>query len=73
MFYLKLGSAVIVFVEIALFAYLPYIFKDIGKNQRIMSISGCFAAGLFLTLALMHILPEANLELAETFGSSFEY
>ena len=32
-----------------------------------MSVVGCFAGGLFLALAFLHILPEANEELLEYF------
>jgi hypothetical protein len=39
---------------------LPYIWRNIGQSKRVMSIVGCFAGGLFLALAFLHILPEAN-------------
>jgi zinc transporter ZupT len=67
MSFLKILSTLIVFVEIALFGYLPYIWTSVGQNKRIMSIVGCFAAGLFLALSFLHILPEANEDLKNYF------
>lgn len=64
---LKIFAVFVVFVEIGFFGYLPYIFTNIGQNKRVMSIVSCFAAGLFLALALLHILPEANEDLAHSF------
>lgn len=57
MTYLKLISTVIVFFEIAFFGYLPYIWTNVGTNKRVMGLVGSFAAGLFLALSLLHILP----------------
>lgn len=64
---LKILSILVVFVEIGLFGYLPYIWRNVGQNKRIMSIVGCFAGGLFLALAFLHILPEANDDLNSYF------
>ena len=58
--YLKIVSVFVVFAEIGVLGYLPYLFPNIGQSKRAMSIVGCFAGGLFLALALLHILPEAN-------------
>jgi hypothetical protein len=65
---LKILSILVVFVEIGLFGYLPYIWTNVGQNKRIMSIVGCFAGGLFLALAFLHILPEANDDLNAYFA-----
>ena len=68
MSFLKILSVLVVFVEISLFGYLPYIWTNVGQNKRIMSIVGCFAGGLFLALAFLHILPEANDDLKTSFA-----
>lgn len=58
--FIKFIATISVFCEIAFFGYIPYIWQDIGHNKRVMSLVGCFAGGLFLALAFLHILPEAN-------------
>jgi zinc transporter ZupT len=58
--FIKFIATIAVFAEIGFFGYLPYIWEHIGHNKRVMSIVNCFASGLFLSLAFLHILPEAN-------------
>lgn len=57
MSYLKVFATVVVFFEISFFGYLPYIWANVGQNKRIMGLVGSFAAGLFLALSFLHILP----------------
>lgn len=57
---LKILSSVIVFAEVAFFAYLPYLHPKLGSSQLITKFIGCFTSGLFLGLALLHVLPESN-------------
>ena len=68
---IKVVAALVVLVEIGFFGYLPYIWTNFGQNRRVMSIVGCFASGLFLALAFLHILPEANEELEHAYRKWF--
>ena len=39
---------------------LPLIIKGFNTNKFLISISQCFAGGLFIAIGLIHILPEAH-------------
>lgn len=41
------------------FGILPAKVKSCGRNPRFMSMANAFSGGLFLAIALVHILPEA--------------
>ena len=55
----KIGSAVAIFLVSFLFAYLPFMVKTFKRNKTLVSLSNCFAGGVFLSAGLIHILPEA--------------
>jgi hypothetical protein len=35
--------------------------RDIGKNQTMIGIANAFSAGIFLSISLLHLLPEVTL------------
>jgi solute carrier family 39 (zinc transporter), member 1/2/3 len=40
------------------FGILPAKVKSCGRNPKFMSIANAFSGGLFLAIALVHILPD---------------
>lgn len=55
----KLGSAALIFAMSFFFAYLPFMIKSFKTNKTLISLANCFAGGIFLSAALIHIIPEA--------------
>ena len=41
------------------FGVLPKVWPRCGKNDTLLSMLNCFSAGLFLGMALIHIMPES--------------
>ena len=41
------------------FGVLPKVWSACAKNEKILAYLNCFSAGLFLGMALIHIMPEA--------------
>lgn len=60
----KLVSILVLFVETTFFGYLPYIWVGFGHHPRVRDVVACFAGGVFLAIAFVSILPQANLALA---------
>lgn len=56
--YLKIGFIFVVFGIALLFGILPAKIKSCGRNPRFMSMANAFSGGLFLAIALVHILPD---------------
>ena len=46
---------------------IPLKVKSFKENKNFISVFNAFAGGLFLSIGLMHIMPEAN----ESFGDYF--
>lgn len=42
------------------FGLIPLKVPQFRSNPRILSLSNCFAGGLFIAIGLIHILPEAT-------------
>ena len=57
---------VLLFVMIAccFTALIPKAVPGCGQNETILSLLNCFSAGIFLSMSLVHIMPEA----VEIFG-----
>ena len=51
---------IFVLILISLSGLVPFLNKKIQHYPNALSIANCFAAGVFLALAFVHILPEAN-------------
>ena len=57
-FWVKIGFTVWIFLE-ALFAGLfPTFSKSCRESPKILGVANSFAAGVFLSIAFIHILPE---------------
>lgn len=62
---LKIFASVGIFIEVGLFAYLPYLYPKLHANKTLTTLIGCFTCGLFMGLALLHVLPESNHDIQE--------
>lgn len=59
---IKVLSAFSVFALSISFAVVPYKVKAFRENLKVVELANSFAGGLFLTLGMAHILPEASFE-----------
>ncbi len=50
---------VIMFLLIMLFGSIPLRMKAFKTNPFVMSLAAAFAGGLFLSVGILHLLPEA--------------
>ncbi len=57
-FILKVVFIFVIFAVSLGFGILPAKVKSCGRNPRFMSMANAFSGGLFLAIALVHILPE---------------
>lgn len=55
---LKIAFIFAIFGIALLFGILPAKIKSCGRNPRFMSMANAFSGGLFLAIALVHILPD---------------
>ena len=58
MFILKLAFIPLIFLVALGFGILPAKVKSCGRNPKFMSMANSFSGGLFLAIALVHILPD---------------
>ena len=58
MFWVKIGFIIFVFFEALLSGYFPTWSKKCRESPKILGIANSFAAGVFIAIALVHILPE---------------
>ena len=59
-FIIKFAGGMILWLCIVFFGLLPLRVKHFRTNQTLLSVSNCFSGGLFLSIGLIHILPEAH-------------
>jgi zinc transporter ZupT len=57
-FWLKIGFIVVVFLEAYLSGVFPTYSKGCRESPKILGIANSFASGVFIAIALVHILPE---------------
>lgn len=57
-----LHSAIIIFAITITCGMLPLCFKVITRQKMIIALANSFSAGLFISIALFHILPEAEMD-----------
>jgi len=57
-FWWKLSFIFVVFFEAFLTGLIPTWSRSCRENPKILGIANAFAAGVFLAIALVHILPE---------------
>lgn len=55
----KIGMIFVILI-CGMFGGLVKACPAIGKNELVLSLMNCYSAGLFLNLALLHIIPEGN-------------
>jgi solute carrier family 39 (zinc transporter), member 1/2/3 len=55
---IKIVGTVVIFAIDIIFGILPAKVKSCGRNPKFLSISNAFSGGLFLAIALVHILPD---------------
>ena len=58
MFIMKLCFIPLIFCVALGFGILPAKVERCGKNPKFMSMANSFSGGLFLAIALVHILPD---------------
>lgn len=59
-FWLKIGFIVFVFFEAFLSGLIPVYSKTCRESPKILGIANSFASGVFIAIALVHILPEMS-------------
>ena len=57
---IKWAIAMVLAIEVFLFAMVPYFSTSIASNKKLMKLFNTFSAGLFLGISFLHIIPEAN-------------
>ena len=55
---LKIAFIFAIFLIALVFGILPAKVKSCGRNPKFISMANAFSGGLFLAIALVHILPE---------------
>jgi len=54
----KLGFIFIAFLEAFIAGLIPVKFKSFSESPKILGIANTFSAGIFIAIALIHIMPE---------------
>ena len=57
-FWVKIGFILIVFFEALLSGYFPTWSSSCRESPKILGIANSFASGVFIAIAIVHILPE---------------
>lgn len=55
---IKIVFIFVIFAIALFFGVLPAKVKSCGRNPKFMSMANAFSGGLFLAIALVHILPD---------------
>lgn len=56
--WLKLGFIIVSFFEALVMGLIPVKSKSFRESPRILGVANAFSGGVFLAIALMHIMPE---------------
>jgi len=59
LFIIKICSIMLLLLISISFGFMPYFITFCRKNNKFLSLSNSFSAGIFLGLGFFHILPEA--------------
>jgi zinc transporter 1/2/3 len=70
---MKITFIFVIFGVALLFGILPAKIKSCGRNPRFMSMANAFSGGLFLAIALVHILPDVVHEYDEYLESQHNH
>ncbi|EAR98829.1 metal cation transporter, ZIP family protein (macronuclear) [Tetrahymena thermophila SB210] len=65
----KSVAMVIMFLIIVIMGNLPLRVKSFRENKKILSIFSAFSGGLFISIGLIHILPEAGEDFEKYYNS----
>ncbi len=57
---IKLITLFAMFIMIIITGNIPLRVRSFKENPRLMSLSSAFAGGLFLSIGILHILPESH-------------
>jgi len=55
---IKLAFIFIFFLEAFLMGIIPILIKGCNNSPSILGVANAFSGGVFLAIALMHIMPE---------------
>ena len=66
-FWTKMGFIMVSFLEALISGMIPTWSPSCRENPKILGIANSFAAGVFLAIALVHILPEMIEDWDETY------
>ena len=67
--WVKLGFTILVFLEATIMGLLPVLSKTFTENPIIIGAANAFSGGVFLAIALLHIMPEQTESWAEMIKS----
>lgn len=56
---MKIGSLIIILGVTLLFGYFPLIWKSCKSSTKFLGIANAFSGGIFMGIALFHLLPES--------------
>ena len=56
--WLKFGFIIVSFWEALIMGMIPIKSKTFRESPRILGVANAFSGGVFLAIALMHIMPE---------------
>ena len=57
---IKIPTMVVMFLEVVIFGSIPLRLVAFKENKLVLALSGAFSGGLFLSIGLIHLLPESN-------------
>lgn len=56
--WLKLGFILVSFTEALVMGLIPVKSKSFRESPKILGVANAFSGGVFLAIAIMHIMPE---------------
>jgi zinc transporter 1/2/3 len=56
--WLKLGFIIVSFSEALIMGLIPIKVKSFRESPKILGVANAFSGGVFIAIALMHIMPE---------------
>ena len=66
---IKIPVMIVMFFEVVIFGSIPLRLAAFKENKLVLALSGAFSGGLFLSIGLIHLLPESNENFEEYFES----
>jgi solute carrier family 39 (zinc transporter), member 1/2/3 len=56
--WLKIGFIIVSFFEAVFMGIIPVKVKSFRESPKILGVANAFSGGVFLAIALMHVMPE---------------